>query len=149
LTSATCSRPAGIDATGTNAEEMNVIGKTSVKPMPFAASGEDTLMPISAKTHENAKPHSKSSPTPATISGAPASKRKPMIKPVASRTTSESRFVATSATVRPASTDARAVGSDRKRSMRPFVMSSASPSAVAKPPNAICWTIIPGIRKSM
>ena len=54
-----------------------------------------------------------------------------------------------SASVRPASTDARCVGSERKRSIRPLVMSSASPSAVANPPNAICWTIIPGIRKSM
>ena len=53
-----------------------------------------------------------------------------------------------SATVRPASTDARAVGSERKRSIRPFVMSSASPSAVTKPPKAMFWAMIPGIRKS-
>ena len=72
-----------------------------------------------------------------------------MIRPVASRIAIDSRLVAMSASVRPASTDARAVGSERKRSIRPLVMSSASPSAVANPPNAICWTIIPGIRKSM
>ena len=52
--SANCSSPAGIDSTGTNAAEMNVIGKISVNPRPLAASGEDTLIPISAKIHENA-----------------------------------------------------------------------------------------------
>ena len=48
---------------------MNVIGKISVKPTPFAASGEETLIPISAKIHENAKPNSSSRPMPARISG--------------------------------------------------------------------------------
>jgi hypothetical protein len=47
-------RPPGIDSTGTNVEEMNVIGKISVKPSPFAASGEETDRAISAKIHENA-----------------------------------------------------------------------------------------------
>ena len=31
-----------------------MIGKISVKPTPLAASGEETLIPISAKIHENA-----------------------------------------------------------------------------------------------
>ena len=128
---------------------MNVIGKISVKPTPLAASGDETDMPISANTHENAKPKSSRSASPATISSTLASKRKPMISPVTTRITIDSRLVTTSASVRPTSTDARAVGSERKRSIRPLVMSSDSPSAVAKPPNAICWAIIPGIRKSM
>ena len=72
-----------------------------------------------------------------------------MIRPVVSRTQIDSAFVAMSASVRPASTEARAVGSERKRSMRPFDMSSASPSAVTNPPKAMFWTMIPGIRKSM
>ena len=42
-------QPAGIDSTGTNADEMNVIGKIRMKPTPFAASGEDALIPITAK----------------------------------------------------------------------------------------------------
>ena len=71
-----------------------------------------------------------------------------MIRPVTSSTTIDSEFVTTSASVRPASTDARAVGSERKRSIRPFVRSSARPSAVTNPPNAMFWTMIPGIRKS-
>ena len=46
-----CSQP-GIESTGTNADEMNVIGKMIVKPYPFAASGEEARSPISANTHE-------------------------------------------------------------------------------------------------
>ena len=48
-----CSAP-GIDSTGTNADEMNVSGNTTMKPTEFAASGEDTSRPSSAKNHENA-----------------------------------------------------------------------------------------------
>ena len=49
-----------------------------------------------------------------------------------------------SESVRPASTAARDIGSERKRSIRPFWTSSASPSAVTNPPNAIDWTMMPG-----
>ena len=45
---------AGIDLTGTNAEEMNVSGKTAMKPTELAASGEETSMPRNANTHEKA-----------------------------------------------------------------------------------------------
>ena len=31
-----------------------MIGKMIVKPIPFAASGDETDIPISAKIHENA-----------------------------------------------------------------------------------------------
>ena len=57
-------------------------------------------------------------------------------------------FVATSASVRPASTAERAIGSERKRSISPFFRSSASPRAVTNPPKDIVCTMIPGIRKS-
>ncbi len=50
--------------------------------------------------------------------------------------------------VRPASTAPRDIGSDRKRSIRPFCTSSDRPRAVTNPPNAIDCTMIPGIRKS-
>ena len=148
LASATSSSPAGIDSTGTNAEEMNVIGKISVKPTPFAASGVETDIPIRAKIQENAKPQTSSSAIPSRISPTLASNAKPITRPVPSRIAIDSRLVATSASVRPASTDARAVGSERKRSIRPLFMSSASPIAVTKPPKAMFWTMIPGIRKS-
>jgi hypothetical protein len=40
------------------------------------------------------------------------------------------------------------MGSERKRSISPFLRSSARPSAVTNPPKTIDWTMIPGIRKS-
>ena len=76
------------------------------------------------------------------------SKLKPTIRPTTTTITSDSRFVAMSAIVRPASTAARAIGSERKRSISPRFRSSASPSAVAKPPKAMFWITMPGIRKS-
>ena len=66
----------------------------------------------------------------------------------ASITASWTTFVAPSASVRPVSTAARDIGSERKRSISPFFRSSDSPSAVTKPPKVIDWTMIPGIRKS-
>ena len=54
LTSANARRTAGIDCTGTNAEEMNVRGNTAMNPTELAASGEDTSIPRNANTHENA-----------------------------------------------------------------------------------------------
>ena len=56
--------------------------------------------------------------------------------------------MAMSERVRPVSTAIRDIGSERKRSTRPFFRSSTRPRAVAKPPNDICWTMIPGIMKS-
>ena len=58
-------------------------------------------------------------------------------------------FVPMSARTRPVSTAGPHMGNDRKRSISPFFRSSASPSAVTKPPNATDWTMIPGIRKSV
>ena len=46
--------PSGIDAAGTNADDANVSGKISVKPIEFAVSGVDENSPTSAKIHENA-----------------------------------------------------------------------------------------------
>ena len=50
--------------------------------------------------------------------------------------------------VRPASSAARDIGSERNRSMRPRLRSSARPIAVMNPPNAMFWTMMPGMRKS-
>src|SRR3954464_11916093 len=94
---------AGIDSTGTNADEMNVSGNTAMKPSEFAASGEDTSMPSSANTQENAYPNRIRMTRPAAISSTLGWNEKPMIRPVVSSTTTESEFVATSDSVRPAS----------------------------------------------
>ena len=51
-----------------------------------------------------------------------------------------------SASVRPASTAERAIGSERNRSMRPLARSSARPMPVAAAPNTAVCTKMPGIR---
>jgi hypothetical protein len=75
-------------------------------------------------------------------------KEKPIKRPVRIRIVADGAFVTMSAEVRPASTAARAIGSERKRSIRPLCRSSFRPSAVTKPPKAMFWTMMPGIRKS-
>ena len=60
-----------------------------------------------------------------------------MINPVMIRIEADSAFVTTSASVRPASTAERAIGSERKRSISPLWRSSFRPSAVTNPPNAM------------
>ena len=54
FTSAKARRPEGIDATGTNAEEMKVSGKTAMKPTELTDSGEDTSRPRKARNQEKA-----------------------------------------------------------------------------------------------
>jgi hypothetical protein len=58
------------------------------------------------------------------------------------------QLATTSASARPASTAERAIGSERKRSITPLPMSSASPTAVPMIPKASDWTKIPPIRYS-
>ena len=50
--SATGCSQSGIDAIGTNADEMKVSGKMIVNPYPFAASGEEATSPMRANTQE-------------------------------------------------------------------------------------------------
>ncbi len=75
-------------------------------------------------------------------------KLKPARNPTANSTTSDRQLSRMSDDVRALSTAARDIGSERKRSIRPFLTSSDRPSAVTNPPNAIDWTMMPGIRKS-
>jgi len=51
-----------------------------------------------------------------------------------------------SATVRPAKTAERAMGSDLNRSMMPLLMSWDRPTAVDVAPNTTVWTMMPGMR---
>ncbi len=54
LMSANHWRAAGIESTGTKAEEMKVSGKTAMKPTELADSGEETISPSQANTQEKA-----------------------------------------------------------------------------------------------
>jgi hypothetical protein len=60
-----------------------------------------------------------------------------MVRVTAERTRSER--------VRPASTAAPVIGSERNRSMTPLVRSSARPEAVPEPPNRANWASRPGM----
>ena len=73
------------------------------------------------------------------------SRRRP--RAAASRT-SVSALIARSAAVRPTSTAERAIGSERKRSTTPALMSSVRPRPVVSAPKIAVMTMIPGIRKS-
>ena len=120
-----------------------------MKPTELAASGEETDIPMQREDPRERVAEQQQQREPARRSRATlVSNEKPMISPVTSRIAIESELVTTSASVRPASTAARAIGSERKRSIRPLCRSSLSPSAVTNPPKAVFWTMIPGIRKS-
>ena len=120
----------GIVAVGANVELAKTSGKIGRNPATCAVSGSPTSMPISANIHENAKPKRIASSTAAIALPRPLWKRKPtsVPTPTISRTTKKLRVM--SASVRPASTAERAIGSERKRSIIPVRRSAASPTAV-------------------
>ena len=72
--------------------------------------------------------------------------RKPTSIPTAVMSTITNTLRTRSASVRPASTADRAMGSERNRSIRPLCRSSASPMPVAMAPNTAVCTKMPGIR---
>jgi hypothetical protein len=54
LTSAKACRVAGIESTGTKAEETKVSGKIRMKPIACEDSGDEEVRPTKAKTQEKA-----------------------------------------------------------------------------------------------
>ena len=72
--------------------------------------------------------------------------RKPTAKPTALMMITVKTLRTRSAVVRPASTAERAMGRARKRSIKPFWRSSASPTAVLTAPKVTVCTKTPGIR---
>ena len=59
------------------------------------------------------------------------------MRPTTTMIASDNALVPMSARVRPARTAPRDIGSERKRSIRPFFRSSERPSAVTNPPKDI------------
>ena len=74
--------------------------------------------------------------------------RQPTIRPVIDMITTTRQLLSRSLVVRPTSTADRDIGSERKRSMMPFWMSSAMPAPVIVAPKITVWAKIPGIRNS-
>ena len=54
LTSAKACSQSGMESTGTNADEAKVSGKTRMKPIAWADSGDDEISAMQAKIHEKA-----------------------------------------------------------------------------------------------
>ena len=75
--------------------------------------------------------------------------RQPTASPVSDITMIVMTLIATSLPVRPISTAARDIGSERNRSMMPFCISSASPAPVNVAPKMTVWAKMPGIRNSL
>jgi len=82
------------------------------------------------------------------VSAIPVCTRQPMARPTAATTSAPRAWVSRSATVRPASTAARDIGSDRKRSISPVLMSVTRATAVPGAVPAMPMPSMPPIRYS-
>ena len=88
-------------------------------------------------------------PTPWSRATKPVWTVQPTTKPLSISTMRMPALYTTSADVRPVSTAERAIGSERKRSMIPLLMSSHIPMAVVAAANTMVWAKMPGIRYSL
>ena len=133
---------------GTNAVEANTRIARIGNDAACAASALGTRSPIRAKIHEIANEKRSSSAIDAANGITPAWMRKPTRKPTTIIITTTKKLRTRSAKDRPASTADRAIGSERKRSIRPLCRSSLSPMPVFIAPKATVCTNTPGMRKS-
>ena len=74
--------------------------------------------------------------------------RQPTTSPVSDITTRTMTLLTTSERVRPVRTADGDMGSDRNRSMMPFLTSSASPAPVMVAPKTTVWAKMPAMRNS-
>src|SRR4029077_3083911 len=120
----------GMVATGTNADDANTSGARIGNDTACAVSASFTESPTMANTqdseYENATMIAMQPSRPHTLV--------PMLQPTMNPTRHISSTTNTlrtrSARVRPTSTAERAIGSERNRSIRPLLRSSASPTPV-------------------
>jgi hypothetical protein len=73
-------------------------------------------------------------------------KRKPTSTPTTTTTASVNVVRRSVAIVAPVMIAARLIGSERSRSITPFVLSSAMKTASEEPPNSVVWAMMPGMR---
>jgi hypothetical protein len=139
----------GMLAAGANTELANVSGITTMNPAICTDSALRSEVPISAITQDSAKPQVRIRPKAASASTTPVCGRKPKATPTATVITAPQPMRVTSATIRPATTALRAIGRDRKRSMRPLAKSLFRPTAVCVAMNATPWTTSPGSTNCM
>jgi hypothetical protein len=100
-------------------------------------------MPTSTIAHATDSVTTSTSPAAASVPRAWLV-RKPMSTPMASSSAIAQACLTRSATIRPASRENRAIGSDRSRSKKPFSRSVARPVAVFIVVNREFCTMMPG-----
>jgi len=140
------SRGAGIDAADTNAVDAKTSGARIGNDAACAASALAADKPTSANTHESECANSNISPIPAIRPNTLVWMRQPTMKPTPTIKETTNTLRTRSASVRPASTAERDIGSDWNRSMRPLWRSSARPTPVWIDPNTTVCANTPGIR---
>ncbi len=126
---------------------MNTSGKIPVKAAAWTASSFFTASAMAAITHENVKLTAITSTIMAIAPTNPFLNENPTRYPIPITTRRRMKFLIRSEVARPASIDGRAIGSERNRSTRPDLRSSAIPIAVVVAPKIAFCTMIPGIRK--
>jgi hypothetical protein len=133
-----------ICSVGANVLARNVIGKIVVNITPLTASMDRSADPARMPIQIMAKPKSSSSAKPSSASGRPPVMRQPMARPVSDMTTMPTLEWIRLERLRPMSTEAREIGSERNRSTMPLSMSVLRPMATTKDEKAIVWAMIPG-----
>ena len=118
--------------------------KAATNVAAFAASTLRASRPKHAASHEIAVISASSRPATASQFSGSATGRKPASSATPSTSTVETTLRATLAATWPVSTAAHAIGSERKRSITPVVMSSATATAVPAEPKPAHSTMIPG-----
>ena len=134
-------------ATGTNADDANTSGARIGNDTACAVSASFTVSPTMANTHDSEYEKARMMAIAPSRPNTSVPIVQPTMKPTTHIRITTKKLRTKSAKVRPTSTAERAIGSDRNRSTRPLLRSSASPTPVVSAPNTIVCTKIPGIRK--
>ena len=129
---------------GTKALLVKVSGKITMKPKICTLSGSLTSTPTSTEIHDDGEREDQQQRERAEHLATPVPTRKPRIMPDAEQQLIDHACLTVSATIRPASGDQRAIGSDRSRSKTPLVMSVFSPTPVVRVANSAFCTMMPG-----
>src|SRR4051794_9637969 len=125
----------GIVATGTNADDANTSGARIGNDTACAVSASFTMRPTMANTHDSEYENARMIPTAPSRPHTLVPIVHPTMKPTMHMRMTTKKLRTRSARVRPTSTAERAIGSERKRSMRPLLRSSARPTPVVSEPN--------------
>src|SRR5688572_2336126 len=100
-----------------------VRGIRNKKLVVITDSGDFTSMPTMIHSHDTAKQKTRTSPTAIATPNQPPTGRKPKMKPTMMMSAEAMEYRSTSPASAPNNGDGCHIGSDRKRSYTPFLMS--------------------------